>query len=87
MDKSASYSEPNIDNKANNPTSTIIIKQPEQYEVGEHIDQNYSLAEMEKNMIVRALEKHKNKRKDAALDLGISERTLYRKIKEYELEK
>lgn len=87
VDKSASYSEPNIDNKANNPTSTIIIKQPEQYEVGEHIDQNYSLAEMEKNMIVRALEKHKNKRKDAALDLGISERTLYRKIKEYELEK
>jgi transcriptional regulator with PAS, ATPase and Fis domain len=41
---------------------------------------------MEKSMILKALEKHRGKRRDAALDLGISERTLYRKIKEYELE-
>ena len=37
-------------------------------------------------MIIKALDKHKGKRRDAALDLGISERTLYRKIKEYKLE-
>ena len=37
-------------------------------------------------MIVKALDKHRGKRRDAALDLGISERTLYRKIKEYDLE-
>jgi transcriptional regulator with PAS, ATPase and Fis domain len=37
-------------------------------------------------MILRALRKNKNKRKYAARDLGISERTLYRKIKQYEIE-
>ena len=37
-------------------------------------------------MIRKALERHKGKRKDAAADLKISERTLYRKIKEYNLE-
>ncbi len=65
---------------------TIIINEEPQYEE-ESIAQNLSLAEMEKNMIVKALDKHKGKRRDAASDLGISERTLYRKIKEYDLEK
>jgi DNA-binding NtrC family response regulator len=37
-------------------------------------------------MIIRALRKNKNKRKYAAQDLGISERTLYRKIKQYDIE-
>lgn len=45
-----------------------------------------SLEDVEKEMIKRALEKHKGKRKAAAQDLKISERTLYRKIKEYNLE-
>lgn len=45
-----------------------------------------SLEKKEKEMIVAALRKNKNKRKYAALDLGISERTLYRKIKQYEIE-
>lgn len=45
-----------------------------------------SLEEMEKQMIVKTLEKHKGKRKAAADELKISERTLYRKIKEYGLE-
>jgi DNA-binding NtrC family response regulator len=40
----------------------------------------------EKELIVRALKKHKGKRRDAAVDLGISERTLYRKLKEYDIE-
>lgn len=39
-----------------------------------------------RELILRALRKNNNKRKYAARDLGISERTLYRKIKEYELE-
>ena len=43
------------------------------------------IAEKEKELIQKALKKHKGKRKNAAMDLGISERTLYRKIKEYEL--
>lgn len=49
----------------------------------EEVEENLSIAEMEKELIIKALQKHRGKRKDAALDLGISERTLYRKIKEY----
>ena len=45
-----------------------------------------SLDEVEKEMIRKALERHHGKRKSAAKDLNISERTLYRKIKEYELD-
>jgi len=41
---------------------------------------------MEKDMIRKALKKYHGKRKDAAEELGISERTLYRKIKQYKLE-
>ena len=48
--------------------------------------ENFSLSQVEKEMIIKALEKFKGHRKEAAKELGISERTLYRKIKEYELE-
>jgi len=50
-------------------------------------DESLSLERKEKELIIRALRKNNNKRKYAAEDLGISERTLYRKIKQYELEK
>lgn len=46
-----------------------------------------SLAEREKAAIVRALERHHGRRRPAAQDLGISERSLYRKIKAYDIEK
>lgn len=49
-------------------------------------DDSLSLEKKEKEMIIRALTKNKNKRKNAARDLGISERTLYRKIKQYEID-
>ena len=49
-------------------------------------DDSLSIDKKEKELILRALRKNNNKRKYAARDLGISERTLYRKIKEYELE-
>jgi transcriptional regulator with PAS, ATPase and Fis domain len=49
-------------------------------------EETLSLEEVEKEMIRKALEKHNGKRKNAAIDLKISERTLYRKIKEYSLE-
>ena len=44
------------------------------------------MQEKEKEMIRKALEKYRGKRKAAANELGISERTLYRKIKQYDLE-
>lgn len=52
----------------------------------EYVEENLSLDEVEKEMIRKALERHHGKRKNAANDLKISERTLYRKIKEYGLE-
>jgi transcriptional regulator with PAS, ATPase and Fis domain len=49
-------------------------------------EDSLSIEKKEKELIIRALEKNNNKRKYAARDLGISERTLYRKIKQYDLE-
>ncbi|MBU6157975.1 MAG: sigma-54 dependent transcriptional regulator [Bacteroidetes bacterium] len=50
------------------------------------VDESLNIMDMEKELIIKALNKHKGKRKDAAIDLGISERTLYRKLKEYDIE-
>lgn len=49
-------------------------------------EETMSLEDVEKEMIKKALERHGGKRKNAAIDLKISERTLYRKIKEYSLD-
>jgi transcriptional regulator of acetoin/glycerol metabolism len=49
-------------------------------------DDSLSIEKKEKELIMRALQKNNNRRKYAARDLGISERTLYRKIKQYDLE-
>ena len=53
----------------------------------EVVEESLSLTDSEKELIRRALQKHNNKRKYAAKELGISERTLYRKIKEFNLHK
>ncbi|NQZ34629.1 MAG: sigma-54-dependent Fis family transcriptional regulator [Crocinitomicaceae bacterium] len=55
------------------------------YETHEEVEESLSLEDREKELIQKALQKHKGKRKYAASELGISERTLYRKIKEYNL--
>ncbi|MCG8305845.1 MAG: sigma-54 dependent transcriptional regulator [Cytophagales bacterium] len=49
-------------------------------------DESLSIEAKEKELIIKALRKNNNKRKYAALDLGISERTLYRKIKQFEID-
>lgn len=54
---------------------------------GELIDDSLSLSATEEDLIKKALEKYNGKRKPAAHELGISERTLYRKLKEYKLAK
>jgi DNA-binding NtrC family response regulator len=63
-----------------NANAPILIDHPVQHE---DIDETLSITDKEKELIAKALRKHKNRRKDAANELGISERTLYRKIKEY----
>ena len=72
-----------------NINSDSLISEPEEAQYEEVIsssDVTLSLEKQEKEIIIRALKKNKNKRKYAAKDLGISERTLYRKIKQYDLE-
>ena len=51
----------------------------------EYVEESLSIQEKEKDLIEKALQKHKGRRKKAARELGISERTLYRKIKEYNI--
>lgn len=51
----------------------------------EFVEESFSIADKEKELILKSLQKHKGKRKSAAKELGISERTLYRKIKEYNI--
>lgn len=87
--KSAGYLEAGM---SNSPASEKDTSLPEEvtivdgdYEEHEEVEESLSLEEREKEYIQKALEKHSGKRKDAAQDLGISERTLYRKIKEYNL--
>ena len=55
------------------------------YQESVEIEESLSLEEREKELIKKALQKHNGKRKNAAKELGISERTLYRKIKEFEI--
>ncbi|MEO7265366.1 MAG: sigma-54 dependent transcriptional regulator [Ferruginibacter sp.] len=52
----------------------------------EDIEESLSIVDKEKELIIKALKKHRGKRRDASMDLGISERTLYRKLKEYDIE-
>lgn len=68
----------------NGGSQPIIIDQSN-YNNTIEVQETLSLEDMEKDMIQKALTKHKGKRKDAAYELGISERTLYRKIKNYGL--
>lgn len=77
---SASYRENNVRNEA-----LIIREKDEQFNETEEVEESLSLADMEKMMIIKSLEKFNGKRKNAADELGISERTLYRKIKEYDI--
>ena len=59
---------------------------PVQAETAEYVDASLSLEDMEKDAIRKALERHGGRRKNAAEELNISERTLYRKIKLYHLD-
>jgi transcriptional regulator with PAS, ATPase and Fis domain len=71
-------------NMLNNPQP--VIYQNEDIHHHEEVEESLNIMDKEKELIIKALKKHKSKRKDAALDLGISERTLYRKLKEYDIE-
>jgi transcriptional regulator with PAS, ATPase and Fis domain len=83
---------PAVDSQLLNYTAAIPNTQEETDEEEVHDitheteDDSLSIEKKEKELILRALQKNNNRRKNAARDLGISERTLYRKIKQYDLE-
>ncbi len=66
-----------------NVVNTPILLEPNARH--EDVEETLFLADREKEYITKALKKHKSRRRDAAAELGISERTLYRKIKEYDI--
>ena len=76
---------------ANQPKVTDVTDvifntdEPEDVEISEVVQESLSLEDREKELIQKALDKHRGRRKYAAEELGISERTLYRKIKEYDI--
>lgn len=67
------------------PGQPVIMHNTDIHEHQE-VDDSLNIMDKEKELIQKALKKHKGKRKDAAADLGISERTLYRKLKEYDID-
>lgn len=67
---------------AYNPNTPILLPHNDAHE---EVEETLMLADREKEFITKALKKHKGRRRDAANELGISERTLYRKIKEYNI--
>ena len=80
------------DNNSRLYPEPTIVKEPSPINIDyDYVDEateeeRFSLQEQEKEMIVKSLSRNEGKRKDAAKSLGISERTLYRKIKQYNLE-
>jgi DNA-binding NtrC family response regulator len=70
----------------NAPNAHPVILTNDEIQQHEEIEESLNIMDKEKELIIKALKKHKGKRKDASLDLGISERTLYRKLKEYDID-
>ena len=81
--ESSDYAEPTYSNKEEEDSYELAKVEDISHETE---DESLSLEKKERELIIKALHKNNNKRKYAAQDLGISERTLYRKIKQYEIE-
>jgi transcriptional regulator with PAS, ATPase and Fis domain len=71
---------------SNVPSQPVVVHNDHDIHEHEEVDESLNIMDKEKELIVKALKKHRGKRKDAAMDLGISERTLYRKLKEYDID-
>ncbi|MGZ3975230.1 MAG: sigma-54 interaction domain-containing protein [Flavisolibacter sp.] len=71
---------------SNLPSQPVVVHNDRDIHEHEEVDESLNIMDKEKELIIRALKKHRGKRKDAAMDLGISERTLYRKLKEYDID-
>ncbi len=67
------------------PPAALTPVATELHEDAQEVEESLSISDVEKELIIKALRKHRGRRRDAASELGISERTLYRKIKEYDI--
>jgi DNA-binding NtrC family response regulator len=76
----------NNNNGYGQPVQPVILHNDNEIHHHEDVEESLSIVDKEKELIIKALKKHRGKRRDASLDLGISERTLYRKLKEYDIE-
>lgn len=95
MPYNSGSSSPSINYPTISDSNPIVVKKfdrpysntppTDDYNPAEVVEESLKIEEMERELIEKALKKHRGKRKDAATDLGISERTLYRKIKEYNI--
>ncbi len=85
FDNELSFPEPQPSTIHNVQLSQADDNELDSFHPSEIIEESLSLQDKEREMIKKALERHKGKRKHAAQELGISERTLYRKIKEYNI--
>ena len=88
MDNMMPDNKATVSNNNFNQSNQAVFINPNGEEIYHHeaIEESLSIMDKEKELIIKALKKHKGKRKDASSDLGISERTLYRKLKEYDIE-
>lgn len=77
------YNPDNDENTIPKPVPMVLTN--EQIDKHEDVEESLSIMDAEKELIIKALKKHRGKRRDASADLGISERTLYRKLKEYNI--
>jgi len=87
-----------LQNENNTPVTAVsalpspVVEYPKEFMRDEYVEdvkdvnESLSINDLEKEAISKALERHHGVRKEAAVELGISERTLYRKIKEYGLD-
>jgi DNA-binding NtrC family response regulator len=76
--------------EVNNPpissnSQPMVINNNNNIDEHQEVEESLSIMDAEKDLIIKALKKHRGKRRDASSDLGISERTLYRKLKEYNI--
>lgn len=76
-----------VEGHALQPSNPVILHENNEHIAPhEEIQESLNLEENEKGIIIKALKRHKGRRRDASLALGISERTLYRKLQDYHIE-
>ena len=75
----------NVSPQQGNNGQHVLLHHNDEIHHHEEVEESLNIMDKEKELIIKALKKHRGKRKDASSDLGISERTLYRKLKEYDI--